>query len=205
MKSHVSVTLKCNESQEGTIDAPSTDIITWKFVSIKPTVSPEPRPILKIQTKIMAALLEKLISLKIIQNCYVFLLFYSSKTCTRNCCWYNKDLCIPLQSKTWNMDIQIIIHWSLSIKSFKQSFDVAVTTIFSCVMTTRQNSSMSLNFAQPLSFFTWRHRGHVGVPNQSCGSWTLFLCKLFLLLHRYWPLEWKFPWFLEVHLLAILP
>ena len=23
--------------------------------------------------------------------------------------------------------------------------------------------------------------GHVGVPNQSCGSWTLFLCKHFLL------------------------
>lgn len=23
--------------------------------------------------------------------------------------------------------------------------------------------------------------GHVGVPNQSCGSWTLFLCKNFLL------------------------
>ena len=23
--------------------------------------------------------------------------------------------------------------------------------------------------------------GHVGVPNQSCGSWTPFLCKRFLL------------------------
>ena len=42
------------------------------------------------------------------------------------------------------------------------------------------------------SVFTWRHGGHtgvskqwngghVGVPNQSFGSWTLFLCKLFLL------------------------
>ena len=40
--------------------------------------------------------------------------------------------------------------------------------------------------------FTWRHGGHigvwkqwngghVGVPNQSFGSWTLFLCKRFLL------------------------
>ena len=43
------------------------------------------------------------------------------------------------------------------------------------------------------SVFTWRHvrhigvpkqwhGGHVGVPNKSCGSWTLFLCKNFLLL-----------------------
>ena len=40
--------------------------------------------------------------------------------------------------------------------------------------------------------FTWRHGGHIGVPkqrngghvcvpNQSYGSWTLFLCKCFLL------------------------
>ena len=35
-----------------------------------------------------------------------------------------------------------------------------------------------------------RNGGHVGVPNQSCGSWTLFLCKRFL-LHRCWPREWK--------------
>ena len=26
--------------------------------------------------------------------------------------------------------------------------------------------------------------GHVGVPNKSCGSWTLFLCKYFLLFRR---------------------
>ena len=43
-----------------------------------------------------------------------------------------------------------------------------------------------------ISVFTWRHGvhicvpkqwngGHVGVPNQSCGRWTLFLCKHFLL------------------------
>ena len=31
------------------------------------------------------------------------------------------------------------------------------------------------------SVFTWRHSGHVGVPNQSSGSWSLFLCKRFLL------------------------
>ena len=42
------------------------------------------------------------------------------------------------------------------------------------------------------SVFTWRHGfhigipkqwngGHVGVPNQSCGRWTIFLCKPFLL------------------------
>ena len=47
-----------------------------------------------------------------------------------------------------------------------------------------------LNYVQ--SVFTWRHdghfgvpkqwnRGHVGVPNQSWGSWTLFLYKRFLL------------------------
>ena len=43
------------------------------------------------------------------------------------------------------------------------------------------------------SFFTWRHGGRIGVlehwngghvcvPNQYCGSWTLSLCKRFLLL-----------------------
>ena len=43
-----------------------------------------------------------------------------------------------------------------------------------------------------ISVFTWRYGGHIGVPkqwssgqigvlNQSCGSWTLFLCKRFLL------------------------
>ena len=56
------------------------------------------------------------------------------------------------------------------------------------------------------SVFTWCHGGHigvpkqwngrhVGVPNQSSESWTLFLCKCFLLvainLHRCWPCEWK--------------
>ena len=45
------------------------------------------------------------------------------------------------------------------------------------------------------SVFTWRHGGrigvpkqwtssHVGVPNQSCGSWTPFLCKRFLLFQK---------------------
>ena len=32
-----------------------------------------------------------------------------------------------------------------------------------------------------LCVFTWRHRNHIGVPNLSCGSWTLLLCKRFLL------------------------
>ena len=42
------------------------------------------------------------------------------------------------------------------------------------------------------SVFTWRHGGligvpkqwnggHFGVPSQPCGSWTLFLCKRFVL------------------------
>ena len=31
------------------------------------------------------------------------------------------------------------------------------------------------------SVFTWRHGDRVGVPRQSCGNWTLFLCKNFLL------------------------
>ena len=31
------------------------------------------------------------------------------------------------------------------------------------------------------SVFTWRHGGHDVVPNQSCGNWTLFWCKRFLL------------------------
>ena len=71
-----------------------------------------------------------------------------------------------------------------------------------------------------LSVFTWRHSGHigfpkqwngdhVGVPNKSCGGWTLFLCKTFLVvpinLQRCWPREWIrfihntrtfFPWIL---------
>ena len=37
-----------------------------------------------------------------------------------------------------------------------------------------------------LCVFTWRHGGRICVPNQSCGSWTLFLCKC-------WPREWKHP------------
>ena len=47
-----------------------------------------------------------------------------------------------------------------------------------------------------MSVFTWRHGGHIGVPkqwngghdavpNQSCGSWTLFLCKCFLLFQYF--------------------
>ena len=31
------------------------------------------------------------------------------------------------------------------------------------------------------SVFTWRHCGHIGVPNQSTGSCPIFLCKRFLL------------------------
>ena len=38
---------------------------------------------------------------------------------------------------------------------------------------------------------TWRHGGHLGVPNQSCGSWTLFVCKRFILSQSCVPLEWK--------------
>ena len=45
------------------------------------------------------------------------------------------------------------------------------------------------------SVFIWRHGdhigvpkpwngGHVGVPNKSCGSWTLFLCKQYLLFQQ---------------------
>ena len=37
---------------------------------------------------------------------------------------------------------------------------------------------MWTDFGKP---FTWRHGSHVGVPNQSSGSWILFLCKRFLL------------------------
>ena len=33
-----------------------------------------------------------------------------------------------------------------------------------------------------LCVFIWRHGGYIGVPKQSCGSWTLFLYKRFLLL-----------------------
>ena len=32
-----------------------------------------------------------------------------------------------------------------------------------------------------LCVFTWRHRNHICVPNLSCGSWTLLLCRRFLL------------------------
>ena len=38
-----------------------------------------------------------------------------------------------------------------------------------------------VKYSFELCVFTWRHGGHVCVQNQSCGSWTLFLCKRFLL------------------------
>ena len=56
------------------------------------------------------------------------------------------------------------------------------------------------------SVFTRRHSGHIGVPkqwngghvgvlNQSCGSWTLFLMQTLSFvpknLYRCWPREWK--------------
>ena len=45
------------------------------------------------------------------------------------------------------------------------------------------------------TLFTWRHGCHVGVPNQSYGSYTLFLCyKRFILSQTYhscWPCERK--------------
>ena len=33
---------------------------------------------------------------------------------------------------------------------------------------------VSINAEFNKSVFTWRHSGHIGVPNQPCGSWTLF-------------------------------
>ena len=43
--------------------------------------------------------------------------------------------------------------------------------------------------------FIWRHGGHVGFPNQSSGSWSLFLCKqdsfVTINLLRCWSREWK--------------
>ena len=64
-----------------------------------------------------------------------------------------------------------------------------------------QDTVLGLGLSE--SVLTWRHGGHIGVPkqwngghigvpNQSRGSWTLFLCKRFLLFqHRCWPREWK--------------
>ena len=39
------------------------------------------------------------------------------------------------------------------------------------------------------SVYTWRHGGHVGVPNQSSGSWTLSF--VLIILDWYWPCERK--------------
>ena len=44
----------------------------------------------------------------------------------------------------------------------------------------KENSSRTATFFNRV-FFTWRQGGHVGVPNQSCGSWAPFLWKRFLL------------------------
>ena len=35
--------------------------------------------------------------------------------------------------------------------------------------------------SRPYWFSKTMNGGHVGVPNKSCGGWTLFLCKTFLL------------------------
>ena len=46
-----------------------------------------------------------------------------------------------------------------------------------------------------LGVFSRHHGGHIGVPNQSCGSWTVFLCKCLnfvpIILYRCWSREWK--------------
>ena len=34
------------------------------------------------------------------------------------------------------------------------------------------------------SVVTWRHGGHIGVPKQPCGNWTLFSCKNFFCSNR---------------------
>ena len=39
------------------------------------------------------------------------------------------------------------------------------------------------------SVYTWRHGGHVSVPNQSSGSWTLSFAPI--ILHWYYPCEQK--------------
>ena len=61
-----------------------------------------------------------------------------------------------------------------------------------CYVWNRNQRNVRLPWFVSIERFTWRHGGHigvpklrngghVGVPNKSCGSWTLFLCKQFLL------------------------
>ena len=48
----------------------------------------------------------------------------------------------------------------------------------------KKQENISIEAIDIYGVFTWRHGGHNGVPNQSRGSWTLFLCKRFLLLQE---------------------
>ena len=101
-----------------------------------------------------------------------------------NTVFYTRKICQHLTNWTsWNKRDKI---WSSAKSLFKWRFRSRRLRCY-------WSSLMIKKYL--LCVFTWRHRNHICVPNLSCGSWTLLLCRTIsfvpINLHGCWPREWK--------------
>ena len=77
---------------------------------------------------------------------------------------------------TWRKVLIFNLHGFYSLPIQWNSTQSGIHSVYHlCTIFTRKNRA----------FFSWRHGGHIGVPNKSCGSWTLFLCKTFFCYHKF--------------------
>ena len=86
---------------------------------------------------------------------------------------------------TWRKVLIFNLHGFYSLPIQWNSTQSGIHSVYHlCTIFTRKNRA----------FFSWRHGGHIGVPNKSCGSWLFSYVKTFFVLinlHRCWPREWK--------------